>query len=157
MVIRPLRSRSSQRCLLSYVQWLPRRRGDSLCAKRPSSKRFSVESIHPKHNASSTTSRYGNTPSSGCFARDIITQHSRTVAWFISNQRRSSERWRHCKRFTISMPISRYSVYDLLLLVTYIIAEVCSLGTGDTLNKVATLHSERTLLQMPLTIVCRHS
>lgn len=56
-VISPRRSRSAQRAMFSAVQWLRGRRGDSRWARRPSGKRFSVESIQPKHNASSTTSR----------------------------------------------------------------------------------------------------
>ncbi len=56
-VIKPRDSSSLHLSLLSSVQWLPFRLGDNLCANRPSGSFFNVESIHPKHSASSTISR----------------------------------------------------------------------------------------------------
>ena len=84
-VINPRCSRLRQRFLFRSVQWLPLRRGDSRCASRPSGNRFTVESIHPKHNASSTTSTYGITLQGGFLLRDVTTQHSLQVLWLDSN------------------------------------------------------------------------
>ena len=56
-VIRPRCSRSLMRARFRSVQWLFTRRGEIRCASRPSGIRLTVESIHPKHSASSTTAR----------------------------------------------------------------------------------------------------
>ena len=56
-VISPRSSRSMHLSMFSFVQWLFFLLGDNRCAKRPSGSFFKVLSIHPKHNASSTTSR----------------------------------------------------------------------------------------------------
>ena len=44
---------------------------------------FTVESIHPKHRASSTASRYHRMPScGGVFPRFTAVQHSVSLSWF---------------------------------------------------------------------------
>ena len=88
-VMSPRRSRSAQRCLFSSVQWLFFRRGERRCALRPSGRRLSVLSIQPKHNASSTTCRYGMLSVRGILVRYIVTQHSFAVAWFWTNHSRN--------------------------------------------------------------------
>ena len=107
-VISPRASRSAQRCLLSSVQWLRLRRGDRRCASLPSGRRFSVESIQPKHNASSTTSIYGKQSphSAGRFTRYMAIQHSLSEAACCSNHLRNCARWLNSSRFVISMIVS---------------------------------------------------
>ncbi|MBQ3580859.1 MAG: hypothetical protein II975_07725 [Bacteroidales bacterium] len=80
-VIKPRDSRPLHRWRFSSVQWLPFRRGVSLCASLPSSSRFTVESIHPKQSASSTMSIYASVPAKGLFDRLQATQQHRSVSW----------------------------------------------------------------------------
>ena len=101
--MRPRCSKSAQRCRFNSVQWLPFRRGDSRCAHRPSGNRLTVLSIQPKHNASSTTSRYGMQSVRGIFVRYIVTQHSFAVAWFAMNHSRSCARLLYSNRSVISI------------------------------------------------------
>ena len=103
-VIRPRASRSAQRCLFSSVQWLRFCRGERRCANRPSGKRFSVESIHPKQSASSTTSRYGrHSPSGFFFPRYIAIQQHCADAAFSSNHSRSCARSLYSNKSVISI------------------------------------------------------
>ena len=111
-VISPRCSKSAQRCLFSSVQWLPLRRGDSRCAHRPSGSRLRVESIQPKHNASSTTSRYGMQSVRGIFVRYIVTQHSFAVAWFAMNHSRSCPRSLYSNRSVISISVFAKYLYN---------------------------------------------
>ena len=102
-VISPWRSSSWQRRMLSSVQWLFLRRGDMRCASRPSDIFLTVESIHPKHSASKTTSTYGNAPAIAAFPLWQATQHSRSRPWFSSSHLRNPLRSANVIRFTISI------------------------------------------------------
>ena len=110
-VINPRASREAQRCLLSSVQWLRLRRGDKRCANLPSGRRFSVESIQPKHNASSTTSMYGRQSplSAGRFTRYMAIQHSLSEAACCSNHLRNCARRLNSSRLVISIS---YLLFD---------------------------------------------
>lgn len=63
--IRPSLSNRRTRSLLSSVHELLRLRGDKRCNNRPSEVFFLTPSIQPKHNASSTASRYKRVFGSG--------------------------------------------------------------------------------------------
>ena len=103
-VIRPRASKSAQRCLFSSVQWLRFCRGERRCASRPSFRRLSVESIHPKQSASSTTSRYGrHTPSGFFLLRYIAIQQHFSLAACCSNHSLSCDRSLYTNRSTISI------------------------------------------------------
>ena len=103
-VIRPRDSKSAQRCLFSSVQWLRFCRGERRCANRPSDRRFSVESIHPKQSDSSTTSMYGSHSPSGLFLpRYIAIQQHFSVAACCSNHALSCARSLYSNRSTISI------------------------------------------------------
>lgn len=113
-VIRPRDSKSAQRCLFSSVQWLRFCRGDRRCANRPSGRRLSVESIQPKHNDSSTTSKYGrHTPSGFFLPRYIAIQQHFWLAALRSNHSLSCARLLYSNKSTISI-VSNRSVYNLL-------------------------------------------
>lgn len=58
-----------------------------------------VESIHPKHNASSTASRYQRASTYGVLPRLATTQHSLSVLWFSTNQSWNSARHVTASRF----------------------------------------------------------
>ena len=75
-VISPSRSSLRHRSLFSSDQALPGRRGHSRCTVAPDGSFFTVLSIQPKHNASSTASTYQNVPSSTGRPRLTATQHS---------------------------------------------------------------------------------
>ena len=96
-VIKPRFSRSAQRCLLSSVQWLPLRRGERRCTRRPSGRRFNVESIHPKHRASSTTSIYATASHSGRFVRYITTQQQRPMSDLLQTSLLTPRAWQSVK------------------------------------------------------------
>ena len=85
LVISPFASSCLHRSLLSSVQWLPFLLGESLCANRPSCSFFNVESIHPKHKASSTISMYGRVSALGVFDLLQATQQNFSERWFCSN------------------------------------------------------------------------
>ena len=104
-VINPRVSKSAHRCLLSSVQWLRLRRGERRCAKRPSGKRFKVESIQPKQSASSTTSIYGKQAAEqgGRLLRYMAIQHSFASSPWSNSQLRSWSRWVNSSRVVISM------------------------------------------------------
>ena len=68
-VINPRSSRSIHLSKFSCVQWLFGRRGDKRWTNLPSGRRLRVESIQPKHRASSTTSMYGMANHSGHLLR----------------------------------------------------------------------------------------
>ena len=104
-VISPRASRAAQRCLLSSVQWLRLRRGERRCASLPSGRRFKVESIQPKHNASSTTSIYGKQAAeqSGRLLRYMAIQHSFASSPCFSSQLRNWSRWVNSSKSVISI------------------------------------------------------
>ena len=85
LVISSFASSCLHRSLLSSVQWLPFLLGESLCANRPSGSFFNVESIHPKHKASSTISMYGRVSALGVFDLLQATQQNFSERWFCSN------------------------------------------------------------------------
>ena len=68
-VIKPRSSRSIHLSKFSCVQWLLGRRGERRWINLPSGRRLRVESIQPKHRASSTTSMYGMADHSGHLLR----------------------------------------------------------------------------------------
>ena len=68
-VIKPRSSRSIHLSKFSCVQWLLGRRGERRWTNLPSGRRLLVESIQPKHRASSTTSMYGMADHSGHLLR----------------------------------------------------------------------------------------
>ena len=84
-VISPAASSCLHRSLLSSVQWLPFRLGDSRCANRPSGSFLRVESIQPKHKASSTMSMYGSASGRGVFDLLQATQQLFAVRWLRSS------------------------------------------------------------------------
>ena len=93
-VIMSSRSNRRTRSLFSSVHGLFFLRGVNRCILRPSIKRC-VESIHPKHNASSTASRYQNTLSSSGRPRRTSTQHSVSPSWCSISHWRNSCRFLH--------------------------------------------------------------
>ena len=103
LVISPFASSCLHRSLLSSVQWLPFLLGESLCANRPSGSFFKVESIHPKHNASSTISMYGRVSALGVFDLLQTTQQHFSERWFFSNHSLSCNLFVNVNRFVISI------------------------------------------------------
>ncbi len=101
-VIRPSFSSLRQRSLLSSDHLLLLERGTNLCNVTPSTD-FVVESIHPKHRASSTASRYIMRPSSGTLPLLSAIQHSRSFEWFSSSHSLKSERTVKCRMLMGSM------------------------------------------------------
>ena len=91
-VIRPSRSSRRQRSLLSSVHIPFLLRGPKRWSVT-SPTVFTVESIHPKHSASSTASRYYRASSGGVLPRFAYTQHSFSVALFAASHLRKSARF----------------------------------------------------------------
>lgn len=83
-VIRPSRSSRRQRSLFSSVHIPFLLRGPKRWSVTPPTV-FTVESIHPKHKASSTASRYHRTSSGGVLPRLASIQHSFSVALFAAS------------------------------------------------------------------------
>ncbi len=102
-VISPFASSCLHRSLLRFVQWLPFLLGESLCANRPSGSFFNVESIHPKHKASSTISMYGRESALGVFDLLQATQQDFSERWYFSNHSLSCFRSVNVNRLVTSM------------------------------------------------------
>ena len=83
-VIIPSDSNRRHRSLFSSVQHPLLRLGPKRCRATPST-HLSVESIHPKHKASSTASRYHRVSSGGVLPRLTAIQHSCLTEWFVSS------------------------------------------------------------------------
>ena len=83
-VIRPSLSSLRQRALLSSVHLGPLR-GENLWTVPSSGSLRTVESIQPKHRASSTASTYGRMPV-GSFVLSTATQQPLEDRWFSSSQ-----------------------------------------------------------------------
>ena len=71
-----------------------------------------VESIHPKHNASSTTSIYGIHSYVGCLEREVITQQDFAWLWLAFSQFLSSMRSVKSSRLIISIFVRSSMIYD---------------------------------------------
>lgn len=111
-VISPLSSRAIHLSTFSCVQWLFGRRGERRCTNLPSARRFSVQSIHPKHRASSTTSMYGMASHSGHLLRYVTTQQNFSLSWFSASHWRSSEREDRCNKFMTSIVLLLLNTYN---------------------------------------------
>ncbi len=117
-VISPVASSCLHRSLLSSVQWLPFRLGDSRCANRPSGSFLRVESIQPKHRASSTMSMYGSASGRGVFDLLQATQQHFSERWFCTNHSLSCLRSVNVNRFVISILFLLYRVCTILSTAT---------------------------------------
>lgn len=95
-----------QRSILCIVQWLFFRRGERRTNNPCSLLFWTIESIQPKHNASSTQSIYH----SACWLLGlpffIVTKHSFSVWQFFANH------FRNCKRF-----VKRKILHSLQLII----------------------------------------